>query len=81
MNKDAVEKDLEGNWAVVGEAIQNILRREGYPKPYEALRDLTRTNEAMTQARIHNFVDGLKVDNKIKAELKRVTPYNYIGYK
>jgi len=81
VNKQAVEKDLEGNWAVVGEAIQNILRREGYPKPYEALRDLTRTNEAMTQARIHNFVDGLKVDNKIKAELKRVTPYNYIGYK
>merc|ERR1712178_655937 len=60
VNKAAVEKDLEGNWAVVAEAIQSILRREGYPKPYEALRDLTRTNEAMTQTRIHTFVNGLK---------------------
>merc|ERR1719421_2507934 len=78
VNRAAVEADLEGNWAVVGEAIQNILRREGYPKPYEALRDLTRTNEAMNQKRIHNFVEGLKVDEKIKAELKKVTPYNYV---
>merc|ERR1712061_236307 len=59
INKAAIDADLEANWAVVAEAIQCILRREGYPKPYEALRDLTRTNEAMNQQRIHNFVDGL----------------------
>lgn len=80
VNKAAVEADLESNWAVVAEAIQSILRREGYPKPYEALRDLTRTNEAMTKTRIHTFVDTLKVDEKIKDELKKVTPYNYVGY-
>merc|ERR1719213_1145549 len=81
INKVAIEADLERNWAVVAEAIQNILRREGYPKPYEALRDFTRTNEAMTKTRIHSFVDGLKVEDKIKVELKKVTPYNYVGYK
>merc|ERR1712039_1071385 len=59
INKAAVDKDLEANWAVVAEAIQSILRREAYPSPYEALRDLTRTNEAMTKERIHTFVDGL----------------------
>merc|ERR1719316_2263890 len=67
INKPAIEADLERNWAVVAEALQNILRREGYPKPYEALRDLTRTNEAMTQAKIHTFVDGLSVSDAIKA--------------
>merc|ERR1712070_93843 len=66
VNKAAIDADLERNWAVVAEAIQNILRREGYPKPYEALRDLTRTNEAMTRERIHSFVDGLNVTNAIK---------------
>jgi len=81
VNKAAVEADLERNWAVVAEAIQSILRREGYPKPYEALRDLTRTNEAMNQARIHNFVDTLSVSDAIKVELKAVSPFNYIGYK
>jgi len=81
VNRAAVEGDLEGNWAVVAEAIQSVLRREGYPKPYEALRDLTRTNEAMNQKRIHSFVDGLNVNAEIKAELKKVTPYNYVGYK
>jgi len=80
VNKAAVEADLEGNWAVVAEAIQSILRREGYPKPYEALRDLTRTNEAMTKERIHSFVDTLNVGDKIKTELKQITPYNYVGY-
>lgn len=80
VNTAAIEADLEKNWAVVAEAIQNILRREAYPNPYEALRDLTRTNEAMTQARIHAFVDGLQVSDAIKAELKAVTPFNYIGY-
>merc|ERR1711953_128132 len=80
INKSAIEADLERNWAVVAEAIQNILRREGYPKPYEALRDLTRTNETMTMQRIHNFVDGLDVTNAIKVELKEITPFNYVGY-
>jgi len=80
VNKAAVDADLERNWAVVAEAIQNILRREGYPKPYEALRDLTRTNEAMTQSRIHTFVDGLQVSEIVKAELKRVSPFSYVGY-
>eukprot|EP00932_Pfiesteria_piscicida_P007381 SRR837773.17452.p1 GENE.SRR837773.17452~~SRR837773.17452.p1 ORF type:complete len:400 (-),score=114.77 SRR837773.17452:147-1346(-) len=80
INKAAIDSDLERNWAVVAEAIQNILRREAYPKPYEALRDLTRTNEVMNQKRIHDFVDTLSVNDAIKAELKAVTPFNYIGY-
>lgn len=80
VNKAAIDHDLEANWAVVAEAIQSILRREAYPKPYEALRDLTRTNEAMTMQRIHTFVDGLAVSDAVKAELKAVTPFNYVGY-
>mmetsp|Transcript_20997 Transcript_20997/g.59579 ORF Transcript_20997/g.59579 Transcript_20997/m.59579 type:complete len:461 (-) Transcript_20997:168-1550(-) len=80
INKAAIDRDLEANWSVVAEALQNILRREGYPKPYEALRDLTRTNEAMNQKRIHDFVDTLAVSDAIKEELKAVTPFNYIGY-
>merc|ERR1740138_343331 len=80
VNKAAIDADLEANWAVVAEAIQNILRREQYPKPYEALRDLTRTNEAMTKERIHNFIDTLKVSDNVKQELKAVTPFNYTGY-
>merc|ERR1712100_743096 len=78
INKAAIDKDLEANWAVVAEAIQNILRREAYPNPYEALRDLTRTNEAMTKERIHAFVDTLSVSDKIKGELKAVTPFSYV---
>jgi adenylosuccinate lyase len=81
VNKEAIAADLEANWAVVGEALQNILRREKYPKPYEALRDLTRTNEAMTQERIHGFIDGWDVSAAVKEELKLVTPFNYVGYK
>jgi len=80
VNKAAIDADLEKNWVVVAEAIQNILRREGYPKPYEALRDLTRTNEVMNQERIHKFVDGLAVSDAIKEELKVVTPFSYVGY-
>merc|ERR1712151_1297656 len=80
VNKAAIDKDLENNWAVVAEAIQSILRRDGYPNPYEALRDLTRTNEVMTKERIHKFVDTLKVSDAIKAQLKSVTPFNYVGY-
>jgi len=80
LNKDAIDRDLEANWAVVAEAIQNILRREAYPNPYEALRDLTRTNEAMTKERIHKFVDGLAISDALKVELKAVTPFSYVGY-
>lgn len=80
INKAAIDADLEANWPVVAEAIQNILRREAYPNPYEALRDLTRTNEKMTQGRIHTFIDGLSISDAIKAELKAVTPFTYTGY-
>merc|ERR1712048_750515 len=80
INKTAIEADLERNCVVVAEAIQNILRREGYPKPYEALRDLTRTNDVMNMERIHAFVDGLNVSDAVRVELKMVTPFNYVGY-
>jgi len=81
INKVAIDRDLEANWVVVAEAIQSILRREQFPKPYEALRDLTRTNDVMNQVNIHKFVDGLAVSDAVKEELKAVTPFNYIGYK
>jgi adenylosuccinate lyase len=80
INKASIEADLERNWAVVAEAIQNILRREGFPKPYEALRDLTRTNEVMNKDRIHTFLDGLDITEAVRTELKAVTPFNYVGY-
>lgn len=79
LNQEAIEQDLEGNWAVVAEAIQTILRREGYPNPYETLKALTRTNEHITQKQIAKFIDGLKVNAKVKAELKKITPQNYTG--
>ncbi|SEL27891.1 adenylosuccinate lyase [Parapedobacter koreensis] len=79
LNEAALKADLEQNWAVVAEAIQTILRREGYPKPYEALKELTRTNEAITQATIAAFVDTLNVSATVKAELKAITPWNYTG--
>jgi len=81
VNKGAIEADLEKNWVVVAEALQSILRREGVPGAYELLKDLTRTNSAMNQERIHEFVDGLDVSSDIKTELKQVTPFNYVGYK
>ncbi|WP_258105203.1 adenylosuccinate lyase [Marinoscillum sp. MHG1-6] len=71
--------DLEDNWAVVAEAIQTILRREAYPKPYEALKELTRTGEKITKELIHRFIDGLNVSDAIKEELRVITPYNYTG--
>merc|ERR1712151_568114 len=80
INKAAIDRDLENNWAVVAEAIQCILRRECFPGAYEALRDFTRTNEAMNQERLHKFVEGLKVTDEVKAELKMVSPFSYIGY-
>jgi adenylosuccinate lyase len=79
LNKDKFESDLENNWAVVAEAIQTILRREGYPNPYEALKSLTRTNEKINQNSIANFIDTLEVSDEIKVELKLITPSNYTG--
>ncbi len=79
LNKDKFEQDLENNWAVVAEAIQTILRREGYPNPYEALKGLTRTNEKINQESIGNFIDTLEVSETIKKELKQITPSNYTG--
>jgi len=79
INKKAIEKDLEDNWAVVSEAIQTILRREFFPNPYEALKDLTRKNEIIDKEAIHNFINGLNVDDSIKEELKQISPQNYTG--
>jgi len=79
VNKEAIDKDLEDNWAVVAEAIQTILRREGYPKPYEALKELTRTNSKFGKKEISHFIDSLKVDKKVKEELRKITPFNYTG--
>jgi adenylosuccinate lyase len=79
LNEAALKEDLENNWAVVAEAIQTILRREGYPKPYEALKDLTRTNTRITKESIHNFIDTLNVNNSVKEELRKLSPDNYTG--
>ena len=79
INKDAIEKDLEKNWAVVAEAIQTILRREGYPNPYETLKALTRTNSKVTQESIAEFIDTLEISDELKARLKKITPSNYTG--
>ena len=79
VNEAKIASDLEANWAVVAEAIQNILRREGYPKPYEALKELTRTNTKITAESISTFIDQLSVSQEIKLELKNITPSNYIG--
>ena len=79
LNERAIDDDLENNWAVVAEGIQTILRREGYPQPYEALKDLTRKNEQITRESIANFIDTLKVSEKIKDELKSISPQNYTG--
>ncbi len=79
INKDKIHEDLDNNWAVVAEAIQTILRREGYPKPYEALKALTRNNEKVTQETLVVFINGLEVNDGIKEELKSITPFNYTG--
>ena len=78
-NEVKFAEDLEKNWAVVAEAIQTILRREGYPKPYEALKDLTRGNHKIDKKSMHKFIDGLKVTATLKKELKKITPQNYTG--
>jgi adenylosuccinate lyase len=79
LNETAIRADLENNWAVVAEGIQTVLRREGYPEPYEALKSLTRTHERIDRDAIALFVDGLDVAEGVKAELKRITPDNYTG--
>jgi adenylosuccinate lyase len=79
LNEDKLNQDLENNWAVVAEAIQTILRRENYPNPYEALKDLTRGNHKIDKKTMHKFIDGLKVNAAIKKELKSITPQNYTG--
>lgn len=79
LNEKQIKLDLENQWAVVAEAIQTILRREGYPKPYEALKELTRINEKVTETSIHQFIDQLSVSEPIKTELKQITPFNYTG--
>jgi adenylosuccinate lyase len=79
LNEVKFAEDLEKNWAVVAEAIQTILRREGYPNPYEALKDLTRTNTVINKESIHAFIETLNVSKEIKTELKAITPSNYLG--
>jgi adenylosuccinate lyase len=80
VNIDKINSDLENNWVVVSEAIQTILRREGYPNPYEALLDLTRTNQKITNESIKSFIENLDLSENIKAELKAITPFNYTGF-
>jgi adenylosuccinate lyase len=79
LNQVAIEKDLEDNWAVVAEGIQTVLRREGFPKPYEALKALTRTHDKITENSIGVFIDSLEVSQEVKEELKKITPFNYTG--
>lgn len=79
LNEEAIERDLENNWAVVAEGIQTILRREGYPKPYEVLKALTRTNQHITKESISDFIDALNINEEIKKELKAISPKNYTG--
>ena len=80
LNEDAINADLDGMWNVVAEAIQTILRREGYEKPYETLKALTRTNSVVNAESIANFIDTLNVTDAVKAELKKLSPHNYTGY-
>ena len=79
LNEERVAGDLERNWAVVAEGIQTVLRREGFPKPYEALKALTRTGEHITHEAISDFIDGLDISDEVKAELHAITPHNYTG--
>ena len=79
LNKNKISSDLDDNWAVVSEAIQTILRRENYPEPFETLKELTRTNKKIDKQAIHDFIDTLNITEKIKTELKKITPHNYTG--
>ena len=79
LNPGALQRDLDAQWAVVAEGIQTILRRAGYPQPYERLKDLTRGKERITQADILAFIDGLDVTEAVKAQLRHLSPHNYTG--
>jgi adenylosuccinate lyase len=79
LNEAKLKKDLDHNWAVVAEAIQTVLRRENYPAPYEALKELTRGKERIDKKAIHDFIASLKISAALKAELKKISPYNYVG--
>ena len=79
LNPEAIERDLENNWMVVAEGIQTILRREGYPNPYETLKALTRTNTKVNHETIAKFIDELNVSESVKAELRAITPQSYTG--
>ncbi|MDE6101290.1 MAG: adenylosuccinate lyase, partial [Paramuribaculum sp.] len=79
LNEDALKADLDRMWMVVAEGIQTVLRREGYPHPYETLKQLTRTNSAVTEESIAEFIDSLEVSDEIKAELHRLSPSTYTG--
>ena len=79
VNKIKIEDDLNNNWAVIAEAIQTILRREGYPNPYETLKELTRKNTSINRDTIHQFIDTLNISSEIKNELKKISPSNYTG--
>ena len=80
LNREAIDADLHRNWAVVAEALQTILRRENYPNPYETLKNLTRTGAAIDEDTIARFVESLDVPEKVKEELRAVTPWNYTGF-
>jgi adenylosuccinate lyase len=79
INNDAIAQDLENNWAVVAEALQTILRRENYPHPYEALKNLTRVNSVINKESLHLFIDQLEVSQEVKTEMKGISPQNYTG--
>jgi adenylosuccinate lyase len=81
LNNSALENDLENNWAIVSEAIQTILRKIAYPEPYEALKELTRGKSHIDRDSMHQFIDSLNIDDKLKADLKSISPFNYTGYK
>ena len=80
VNTEKINSDLENNWAVIAEAIQTVLRREGFHKPYESLLELTRTNQKITKESITNFIENLDVSDSLKSELKEITPFNYTGF-
>jgi adenylosuccinate lyase len=79
INKDKISKDLEENWSVVAEGIQTVLRREGYVGAYEKLKDLTRKNKKINQATVNRFIDSLNISLEVKNDLKKITPFNYVG--
>ena len=79
LHEESIHTDLDNCWSVVAEAIQTILRREGYPNPYEALKALTRTNQQINEASIHQFIQELDISEELKKELKAITPQNYTG--